>query len=204
MEIYIVRHGTTPWNEKKKLQGSVDKELNEAGRRVARLTGEGVRDIPFDRIYSSPLKRAYETAELIRNGREIPIDTDDRLKEIDFGDYEGQCATELEKDETQDFRFFFSEPEKYRASGSGEELEDLCRRTKEFMQQVIEPQKNELDRIMIVGHGAMNKSIMCHILGHSIEKFWSGGLQTNCGVIIVRLDEEGYHLVEENKVFYKI
>ncbi len=87
MEIYIVRHGTTPWNEKKKLQGSVDKELNEAGRRVARLTGEGVRDIPFDRIYSSPLKRAYETAELIRNGREIPIDTDDRLKEIDFGDY---------------------------------------------------------------------------------------------------------------------
>lgn len=202
MEIYIVRHGTTPWNEKKKLQGNVDKELNEEGRRVARLTGEALKNVSIDKIYSSPLKRAYETAMLIGKDRNIPIIIDERLKEIDFGDYEGQCASELEKDETQLFRFFFSEPEKYRASGTGEELEELCKRTKEFMQQIIEPQKEQLERIIIVGHGAMNKALMCYILDHGIEKFWSGGLQTNCGVIIVRLDEEGYHLIEENKVFY--
>ena len=202
MEIYIIRHGTTPWNEKKKLQGSVDKELNEAGRMLARKTAEGLREIHFDKIYSSPLKRALETAQIIGEGREIPLITDERLKEIDFGDYEGQNGMELQKDESQFFRFFFSEPEKYRASGDGEELEELCERTKQFMEEVIEPQKEQLERIMIVGHGAMNKSIMCHVLQHGIEQFWSGGLQSNCGVIVVRLDQEGYHLIEENKLFY--
>ena len=66
MEIYIVRHGETFWNEKKLLQGSTDIELNENGKKLAVLTGEALKDTRIDRIYASPLKRAYETACLIR------------------------------------------------------------------------------------------------------------------------------------------
>ena len=168
---------------------------------MARQAARGMKDLSFDRIYSSPLKRAYRTAEIIRDNRDVPIITDERLKEINFGSYEGQNGIQLAEDPNCYFRFFFSEPEKYRASGDGEELEELCQRTKTFLQEEIEPLRTQCERVLIVGHGAMNKAMMCHILGHGIEEFWSGGLQKNCGVIILELDEEGYHLIEENKVF---
>ena len=74
MELYIVRHGETLWNREKRLQGREDIELSENGRKVARLTGEALMDTRIDKIFSSPLKRAYETACLIRNGRDIDIE----------------------------------------------------------------------------------------------------------------------------------
>lgn len=202
MEIYIIRHGETPWNEKKKLQGSVDIELNENGKELARVTGKNLADVSFDKIYSSPLKRAYETATLIRGDRDIEIETDNRLREIDFGGYEGRNAIEMREDKTCPFHHFFSEPELYQVSGDGESLEEVCERTAQFMKEVIEPQVDKYNRIMIVGHGAMNKGIMCHALKHGIKEYWSGGLQANCGVIIVTLDENGYNLIDENKTFY--
>ena len=203
MEIYIVRHGTTPWNEKRKLQGRVDIELNEAGREVARLTGIALEGTKFDKIYSSPLIRAYETACLIRSNKDnIPIIRDERLREIHFGDFEGQSAIELQKDQSNSFHYFFTEPEKYQKTGEGEDFIEVCKRTKEFMKQVIEPEKDDLERVMIVGHGAMNKAIMCYVLNHGIEQYWSGGLQTNCGIDIINLDDNGYTLIQRNKKFY--
>lgn len=70
------------------------------------------------------------------------------------------------------------------------------------MREVVEPQAKELRRIMIVAHGAMNKALMCHVKQHGIEKYWSGGLQKNCNVILIRLDENGYQVLDETKIFY--
>ena len=58
MELYIVRHGKTYWNNERKIQGWADIDLTEEGRRVACESAEGMKDIPFDHIFSSPLKRA--------------------------------------------------------------------------------------------------------------------------------------------------
>ena len=79
MEIYIVRHGETVWNKKKLLQGRTDIELSDKGRELARITGENLRDTHFDMVFSSPLKRAYETASLIVGGRDIPIVKNDLI-----------------------------------------------------------------------------------------------------------------------------
>lgn len=203
MELYIVRHGTTSWNEQKKLQGSADIQLNEEGRKVAALTGEALKNVSFDKIYTSPLQRASQTARLICKERSIPIVEDYRLRELDFGAYEGENAVKLQHDQSKAFRFFFSEPEKYRSLGGGEELENLCARAREFLVQEIEPRKSKFKRVMIVGHGALNKALLCHIQNHGIRDFWSGGLQSNCGVMIVRYDENGYTLLEADKVFYQ-
>lgn len=202
MEIYIIRHGETVWNEKKLLQGSTDIELNENGRQLAGETGRNLEETYFDKIYSSPLIRAYETACLIRGHRNIPIIRDDRIRELSFGEKEGQNFSELLEDENTSFQYFFKKPELYRAPVKGESLEHICERAKDFLKNVVEPQRNEWERIMIVAHGAMNKAMMCHIKQHGIDKYWSGGLQKNCNVIIVNLDEDGYHVVEENKIFY--
>lgn len=179
MEVYIVRHGETVWNVDGKMQGGVDIELNENGRALAAELGQNLREVHFDRIYSSPLTRAYETACLIRGDRPIPIIRDDRLREIGFGILEGSHFSEwLEED--CPYRFFFIEPGRYVPPGGGESLEQVCSRAKEFLQQVVEPAWEATERIMIVAHGTLNKGLMCHIEGHGTDSFWGKRLQKNC------------------------
>lgn len=203
MEIYIVRHGETVWNAKNLLQGSTDIELNENGRALAGETGQNLEGIHFDKIYSSPLIRAYETANLIRGHRNIPIIRDKRLRELHFGVNEGKNIQELLKNEEDPFHYLFKRSDLYQAPAGGETLEHVCERAAEFMREIIEPQQKEAERIMIVAHGALNKAIMCHIRQHGIDKFWSGGLQKNCNVMIVKREHEEYQVIEETKIFYK-
>ena len=197
MELYIVRHGETVWNEVGKLQGSTDIHLNDAGREAARITGEALKDTHIDRIYCSPLIRAFETACLIRGDREIPIIKDERLKELCFGNLEGQVMSEMKADPNSHFQNFFDAPEKYVPDERGESLQALCGRTAQFIEEIIIPQADECERVMIVGHGAMNKAIMCYIKKHGIYMLWSGGLQKNCHVIIVDYKDGKFTVIDE-------
>lgn len=203
MELYIVRHGETVWNAENLLQGSTDIELSENGRALAGETGENLEGVHFDKIYSSPLIRAYETANLIRGHRNIPIIRDERLRELCFGVNEGKNMLKLLKDEEDPFHHLFKRPDLYQAPAGGETLEHVCRRAAEFMREIIEPQEKEAERIMIVAHGALNKAIMCHIRQHGTDKFWSGGLQKNCNVMIVKRENKEYQVIEETRVFYR-
>ena len=204
MEIYIVRHGETLWNKEKRWQGRTDIELSDYGRELARITGEGLADTHFDIIYSSPLRRAYETATLIRGDRAIEIVQCDILKELSFGSYEGKLYADLVQDDSLTFKHFFKRPELYIAPPDGETLEALCERASEFMSTVVEPLEKEKhpERIMIVAHGAMNKAIMTHIKKHEIKDFWSGKLQKNCNIIIVDYTDGKYTIIDESKLFY--
>lgn len=197
MEIYIIRHGETPWNQQKLLQGRSDIELNENGENLAKETGYKLKDINFDIIFSSPLKRAYKTACLLRGHRDIPIKTNDNLMEICFGEYEGKKSQDLRNDPESTFKYFFDKPELYRAPKGAETLEDVCKRAAEFLENEIEPNEDKYSRIMIVAHGALNKALMCHIKNHDIKDYWSGGLQKNCGSIIVNLENGKYTVIEE-------
>lgn len=173
--LYIMRHGETDWNLKYKLQGSTDIPLNETGRVMAKNAAKEYRDIHFDVCYVSPLSRARETAKLVLEGRNIPIIVDNRLREMSFGEYEGiehsfqipDCPINV----------LFKQPENYKAACNAESLEELYLRTGEFIKEVIEPElKRGLD-ILIVGHGAMNLSIVCQIKNIPIDKFWSTGIE---------------------------
>lgn len=119
MEIYIVRHGQTVWNASNRLQGRADIELNERGRALAGETGRSLEQTAFDKIYSSPLIRAYETACLIRGYRNIPIIRDDRLKELSFGIYEGRNFKELLADTSDPFHYFLNVPSFMRLRNRG-------------------------------------------------------------------------------------
>ena len=202
MEIYIVRHGQTMWNKEKRLQGSVDIELNENGRELAIITGKNLSDTSIDIIYSSPLKRAYETATLIRGERNIDIITDDRLRELNFGSMEGECYEKLYEEKTHGFKYFFTEPQLYYPPEDGETLEHLIERASNFMTNIIEPLEDKYERVMVVAHGAMNKALMTHVKKHSLEHFWSGGLQKNCNVIILDYSHSKYQIIDETRTFY--
>ena len=87
--LYIMRHGKTEWNKKKKLQGRTDIPLCREGIEMAEKAREEYKDVHLDVCYCSPLVRARKTAEIVLGGRNIPIIPDDRLKEMSFGEYEG-------------------------------------------------------------------------------------------------------------------
>ncbi len=203
MELYIVRHGKTQWNLEKRLQGSADIQLNEDGRELARISGEALKDTHFDRIYSSPLSRAYETACLFRGNRPLEIIRDQRLSELNFGDYEGKTLDSLMEDDACSFRYFFSQPHLYTPPANGETLEHLCMRAADFMEHEILPLQNTCERVMIVAHGAMNKALMTYVKKQDLSQFWSGGLQRNCNVIILELNHDTFQIIDETHVFYK-
>lgn len=106
--IYLVRHGQTEFNRERRIQGHVDSPLTELGLRQARAVGRLLRDLIREpagwRIVSSPLGRAYATAELIsaKLGG-LPVELDDRLKEMSWGAYDGRLRAELEAEEPETF-----------------------------------------------------------------------------------------------------
>ncbi len=173
-----MRHGKTEWNAKRKLQGRTDIALNAEGRAMAENAAKQCANINFDVCYCSPLVRAKETAEIVLKGRNIPIITDDRLVEMCFGNYEGiddippGCPIKV----------MFESPQDYIPDGGAESFADLYARTGDFLKKVIEPLAERGKDVLIVGHGAMNSSIICRIMGIPLEKFWST-LTDNCGLI---------------------
>ncbi len=179
--LYIMRHGKTEWNALHKLQGRTDIPLNEEGKRMARQACEKYKELNIDVCYCSPLVRALETAQIVLKNRKIPIIEDKRLSEMSFGEYEG-IENSLAIPDCP-INVIFNQPEKYIESvGGAETFEQLFARTGSFLKEIVEPQVQEGKDILIVGHGAMNSSIICQVKKLPIEEFWSAGIE-QCKII---------------------
>ena len=96
MKLYVVRHGETIWNVENRVQGITDIPLTDQGRLDATLLKDLVKDINIDVVISSPLERAIETAKILTDGK-MPINTDDRIKERDWGLNEGANIDEVDR-----------------------------------------------------------------------------------------------------------
>lgn len=152
MKMYIIRHGQTPWNARKCLQGRSDVDLNENGIYLAELTGKALRDVTFDMAFTSPLIRAKHTAQCILAGREVPIIEDERLIEISFGIYEGCCYAEENRQVPQQWiENFFHAPQDYVAAPGGESLDDVEKRTRDFMEDICS-RKELQDKTILVSN----------------------------------------------------
>ena len=84
MKVTFVRHGETDWNSQGKQQGKADIPLNEKGLQQAQKTAELLSNMEFDHVYCSPLMRARQTAQVICEGRKVPITYDERISERDM------------------------------------------------------------------------------------------------------------------------
>lgn len=201
MKLYLVRHGETDWNKEKRIQGSTNIELNEYGRELARITRKGLLEIPFDIAYSSPLIRAKETGEIILKGRNIPLYEDQRLREIDFGTYEGMKETDLFAAH-DDFMNFFDCPEKFYSKGGSETHEEVIHRADDFMEHVILPAENKYDHIIVFSHGGWIHAMLTSIYQRDMKEFWHGPIQKNCGVTTIEVKNGNYKVLRESEIFY--
>lgn len=201
MRVYLVRHGETGWNRIHKLQGQSDIELNDVGRELAKVTAEGLKDIEFDLIYSSPLKRAYETALILRRDRQQDILTDSRLLEIDFGAGEGgpiPKRTDKTSDPIYNFEF---DMDNYIPPKGGETFDEIFKRTADFWDKEIVPLKDRCENILIVGHGCMNRTILNRILNRPLKDFWNIKLD-NCAVSVIELTGNEVVVEDEGRLYY--
>jgi broad specificity phosphatase PhoE len=94
--ILFARHGETDWNRERRYQGHADEPLNELGRAQARQLAEELRSTTLSAVYSSDLRRASETADIVAAGLGLPVMLDTRLREIDVGSWQGVCHTDLD------------------------------------------------------------------------------------------------------------
>lgn len=178
--LYIMRHGKTDWNVEYRLQGGTDIPLNDEGRQMAREAGERYADIPLDICFVSPLCRARETAELLLEGRSIPIAVDERLREMSFGSYEGM--DHIYRHPHLPVYKLFKDPEHYQPDNGAESFEELFARTGEFIREEIEPRLARGQNILIIGHGAMNSAIISQYRKIPLSGFWEIGIE-NCKLI---------------------
>ena len=202
MEVYIIRHGKTDWNKECRFQGAQDIPLNEEGREAARKLGEHLKGIHFDEVFSSPLSRAYETAQIVlgslslsKGPRKNPL-----LTEISFGEMEGVPFDEwMNTDDPR--KYFFEKPGLYVPPKGGETFESGCKRTQEFIHTVLEPyyKKNPDARLMVVAHGAILAALMCVLENRGIDNFWGQGLKGNCEETIYTYDGKNWKLASEEK-----
>ncbi|MGN0316831.1 MAG: histidine phosphatase family protein [Lachnospira sp.] len=205
MKIYIVRHGETNGNLRGVLQGWTDEPLNEKGRELAIITAQALSDIKFDVAISSPLSRAYETVEIIlrENKRTVPqIQTDDRLKEMFFGEWEGLGLTE-EKFEipSEHFNDFYENPFAFENSESGESVQQVCARTSEFYQELITRPELQNKTILLTTHGFALRAMLQQVYENN-EDFWHGKVPDNCAVNIIEVKDGKSVLVGDDVIYY--
>ena len=146
--IYLIRHGQTDWNIDKKIQGQTDIPLNENGKLQAKNISEDISKLKIDRIISSDLSRAKETANIINENIGVKIDFDKRLREVGYGDLEGTLVDTL-TEETWDI--FNKTPEKL----NGETRVEVYKRIKSFFDEL----KREDGNTLVVTHGGAIRMI---------------------------------------------
>ena len=194
--IYIVRHGQTEKNKANVLQGRSDVPLNEAGRQQA----EEVREqfiqagIYFDFVYTSPLIRAVQTAEIIAD--ETPQIMDERLIEMDYGPYEGMDLANPAPEVLTFFRDFVHNP----APEGMEPLQAVIARLGTFLEDIQEAavEKN----ILISTHAIAMKGALEYLTPESEGSYWSKYIG-NCAIYGADLVDGHYTVPEELRVIHR-
>lgn len=203
MKFYIIRHGVTEWNAKFRIQGAADIPLAEEGIRLARLTGEALENVDFDICFTSPLSRARQTAELVLGTRKdsVQIIEDERIKEINFGVLEGVVCKDLDGNFiSAEFAEFFRNPEVFQRPEGGENIEDICVRTREFWLEKINDASLQDKTILVASHGCAVRALLQNVY-HDDEGFWHGCVPPNCAVNIVEVVDGNAVLLESDKVY---
>ena len=200
MEIYFLRHGETAWNRERRIQGSTEwTDLSEDGVRLAEETRDGMiaANLSFDRLYTSPYLRAMHTARILGDGLGLEPVADPRLRELNFGEYEGTRYGEgLFVDDN--IKACFTDPPRYVAHPGAESFDELYSRVKSFMENVA---ALPLSRVLAVAHGGVLRTVMRVAGGLPLAEFWQGR-QPNCSVHVVRA-EGGRFSIAARAVTYR-
>ncbi|MDX3931006.1 MAG: histidine phosphatase family protein [Stenotrophomonas sp.] len=171
MRILLARHGETPWNAEGRYQGQIDIPLSPIGESQAQALGERLKSVDITRAVASPLSRAQRTAQLALGARADMLLTEPELQEIAHGEWEGLLASEIHEKDPSRLRAWREEPDTVLMPG-GESLRLVLDRSWRGLARAAEG-LGEDDTLLVVAHDAVNRVILCRILGLPISRLWS-------------------------------
>ncbi|MEC8221053.1 MAG: histidine phosphatase family protein [Nanoarchaeota archaeon] len=181
MKLILVRHGETHWNTLNKLQSFTDNELNTNGHNQAKKTASKLKTIHIDKIISSPLIRAIQTAEPLAQKHSIEIEIDQRITERNYGELEGQNYLELVE---------FMKPIIKEGSFSKYNIEeplDFKKRISEFWEELHEKYFGKT--VVLVSHSGTFKMLLSIIQNESYEIMRKKIHKTNASISTIEFSE---------------
>ncbi len=188
--LFLVRHGATANNELKppRIQGQTsDDGLSAAGKRQAAATSELFSTFPLAAVYSSPMKRASETAAAIAQPHGLDVQPVPDLIECHVGDWGGMTWPEIEASQPERYRQFQEDPATYGYAG-GENLRELVDRVAPALTGIM--QANLGNTVLAVAHNVVNRAYLASLLGVPPARGRSV-YQDNCGINLIRFKKSG-------------
>ncbi|MAR05751.1 MAG: histidine phosphatase family protein [Cyanobium sp. NAT70] len=186
--LILVRHGETNWNKEGRFQGQIDIPLNDHGRQQAAAARDVLRDVQIDRAWSSTLSRPTETAKIILEAHQgVPLKQTDGLVEIGHGLWEGKLESEIRDGWPALLDSWKRTPETVQMP-EGETIQDVWARSVQSWRDIAE-QLNSEETALVVAHDAVNKTILCDLLGLSPADIWAVK-QGNGGVTVIDLSPD--------------
>ena len=182
MKITTIRHGETDWNVAKRIQGSVDTELNKIGLHQAELLAKRLASEPCDVIYSSDLKRAKKTAEIINAHHRVELIATPNLREINFREFEGK---NIEDDQVRAALDAYSD--KHALS--------YFTKINTYMEEILQ---KDNENIFIVGHFGTVRAIVCYLLQATIDQRVLYAVNNTAIHTFEKLDDGKFRMTLEN------
>ncbi|MPQ43270.1 histidine phosphatase family protein [Clostridium tarantellae] len=201
MKIYLTRHGETVWNLEKRFQGWGDSELTDKGILRAKLLGERLKNIQIDKIYTSPIKRAYRTAEIIKGNRDIELISIDGIKEMNFGKWEGLRNYDIKQNPEYAPHLYnlFNNPKDYKTFG-GESPKEFKKRIFNSMSEIIKNTNNN-ESILIVTHGMTVKYLITYFSKEFTEdKFTDLPIFKQASYTEINYDGSTFEIIKLNDI----
>ena len=175
VKLFLVRHGQTDWNINRRFQGQSDVPLNEAGRQQAAALANRLSRERIDVLFASDLQRTHETARIIAARHACEIRVDARLREINFGAWEGLTYDEIKLNDPA--AFAAREADIFTtAAPDGETLNQLTARVKSVLNDLHTQYADQT--ILMVAHGGPLQILLCLALNLSPSKYWQFHLAT--------------------------
>ena len=167
--IYLVRHGQTAWNKEEVFRGRTDIPLDETGLKEAESAGEYFKTFDIEAVYSSPLSRAWQTAQKISRFHSLDVQALEGLLDMSFGSWEGRSLKEVKETDGERYRQWREEPHLLRLPG-GETLAEVRARAMSALEEVV--RKHPEKTVVLVSHRVINKVLICGVLGLDSSHFW--------------------------------
>ena len=168
-KLILARHGETMWNGEKVFRGRADVSLDEVGIKQAELSGKYLSNWKLEAIYSSPLKRALDTANIVARYQKVAVRTAEGLTDFDFGEWQSLPEQEVKGLYPAILNEWHNNPDKAKMPG-GESLEDVRRRAAEVVNDVLSRHRGN---VLLVSHRVVIKVLICYLLGLDNSHFWN-------------------------------
>jgi len=196
-QIILVRHGETEWNIEEIFRGRIDIELNETGIKQAKLLAEYLSDLKIEAIYSSPLKRALKTAEIIAGYHKLDVEITPGLIDFNYGEWQGLPHQEVKDKYKELYAEWTKNPHRVKIP-AGESLNDVRERAMGVVDDVIAKYEGT---VVSVSHRVVNKVLICALLGLDNSHFWNIR-QDTCGITTFTYENERFILTKHNDTSY--